>query len=44
MQVDAVFKETQAPFEATKPEGRRNFLNCASHAEVFIALLLLFCV
>jgi hypothetical protein len=27
MQVDAVFKETQAPFEATKPEGRCNSLN-----------------
>jgi hypothetical protein len=25
IQVDAVFQELQAPFEATKPEGRRNF-------------------
>jgi hypothetical protein len=28
IQVDSVFQELQAPFEATKPEGRANFLNC----------------
>lgn len=29
IQVDAVFQELQAPFDAIKPEGRRNFPNCA---------------
>jgi hypothetical protein len=41
MQVDAVFKETQAPFEATKPEGRRNFLNCEPCRSI-LALLISF--
>jgi hypothetical protein len=38
MQVDAVFKETQAPFEATKPEGRRDFLNCERAMQKYSAV------